>query len=256
MAAPTRVQHFYGHNAAGGASSTQAFGVAVTTGNVVVLAVEWVSSTATLTGTGITKSAGAATIGTVTKVDLFATSGFSGAYVWFPVTVGGSLTLQLDLSAGANHNYFGWELSGADASTPVHQAAGARISFDADGTNDPADGTTTPAVTTTVSDCLILAFITANSQTLSAGGNPNVFTLQQNIVGTAGGTDEYFVQTAAGAITPTFTRTAGGAVSGAAVTLAVQPTVAATGVTWLPVTQTVQGKAWLAVSSGQTPPEA
>lgn len=222
MAAPTRVQTYYAHQQASGVSSTAAFGSNVTAGNTLILCAQWFGTTATISS--IVQSAGTATIGTVTILNDFAASSRSGASVWIPVTGSGSLTLTMTLSAGANQNLFGWEVAGADGTAPIDAHTGQRVAVDSDGTDDPPDGITSGAVTTTVNNCLILAFATGNSQTLVAGTG---YTLQEAHNGTEGGYSEYINdQGSAGSINGLFSRTAGGtAAAGLSVNIiAVAPT--------------------------------
>lgn len=222
MAAPTRVQSYYAHQQAGGTTVAAAFGTNVTSGNTLILAAHWNSNTVTISS--IAQTAGTATIGTVTITSDFATSGRSSSSVWIPVTGSGSLTLTMTLSSGANCNLFGWEVAGADGTTPINQHAGQRVGTDANGADDPADGVTSGAVVTTVNNCLIFAFATGNSQTLVAGTG---FTLQESHNGTEGGYSEYINdQGTAGSINGLFTRTAGSAVAMSVSIIAVAPTAA------------------------------
>lgn len=227
MAAPTRVQYYYAHDASGAtATVSAAFGSNVTAGNVIVLSVQWTSATNTLTS--ITQSAGTATIGTVTIfANDFNVSSISAAEAWIPVTGTGSLTLLTTLSGNSLKNVIGWEVSGADGTTPVNAHTGQRVATDANGADDPADGISPGSMTTTVDNCLILVFASGASQTLVAGTG---YTLQANNVGTWGGSSEYLDdQGSAGSITPAFTRTGGASVGMAVTTIAVGPTAGAGG---------------------------
>lgn len=223
-AAPTRVQTYYAHQQASGSTCTAAWGSNVTSGNLLVLAVHIASTTVVVDATSLTKSAGTATIGTVTYGSDFNTAtSAQGGYYAVPVTGTGSLTLLLTFNSGtSNCNLFGWEVSGQDVTTPINGHAGQRVGTDSNGTDDPADGITSGSITTTVNNCLILAFASGNSQTLSAGTG---FTIAETgHVGTQGGYSEYIAdQGAAGSINGLFTRTAGAAVGMEVTIIAVAP---------------------------------
>lgn len=221
-AAPTRVQFFSGHDQTGSGATVATSQVTVTNGNVLVGAAQWASSTTTFTSITRTGGTDTGTIGSVTSFTDFATSSVSGTTFWIPVTSSGTVTLTLTLSGNSNKNLIVWEVSGMDAVTPVNAHGGVRYSFDGTPGDDPANGVTTGNITTTVDNCLILGFMSANLQTVNAGTG---FTSQTNGSGnTWGVTAEYMPdQGTQGAVAATWSRTAGGAVGGALNVIAVAP---------------------------------
>lgn len=227
-AQPTRVQTLYGHQQTGGTTCVINSGASTTTGNMLVLAAQWASTVATISSGSFAITSGTTVIGTPTVIPEFATSSVSSSVVWIPITTGGTMQLTMTLSGGsANCNLQGWELSGADPTSPINAHAGQRVGLDSNGADDPANGISSGSMTTTVNNCLILGMFSGNSQTLSAGTS-NAFTLVESHSGTWGGYTEYWPQSTAGAVTADFTRTAGGAIGIAMQGIAVAPQAAAT----------------------------